>query len=147
MNIHLPIRIPEEERIRRARTLFDTHRLRQLQTFYPGDSLCDASQDKEVSCWSDPPHILSKLRDLLPFGKVTSAWDFSDFQDQVLEKVSDASQEQLLYWHLADAATVNNYPAESALLWTKDDYFGLSTFLPDAKNTFAKSKEVIDFAT
>jgi hypothetical protein len=123
VSAYTPIRISEDERIRQARNFFDTHRLRQLRTYFPENSLSDASQDLEVSCWSDPSHILTKLRTLLPFGKVTFPWDFIDFQDRVLDLISSASQEQLLYWHLADAATVNNYPAETVLLWTKDDYF------------------------
>ena len=122
MSNFVPIRIPEDERVRREQNLFETHRHRQLATYYPESSLCDASQEEVISCWSDPPLILKKLRDILPFGHVTASWDFNDFQDQVLDKVSDASQEQLLYWHLSAAATLNNYPAETALLWTKDDY-------------------------
>ena len=103
--------------------------------------MCDASQDEAVSCWSDPPHILTKLRDLLPFGKVTFAWDFSDFKDQTLEKIAEASLEQLLYWHLADATTVNNYPAETSLLWTKDDYFWFIHVPPNRQEFIRRIQE------
>jgi hypothetical protein len=119
----VPPHISEDKCIQHARNLFDTHRFCQLRTYYPEGSLCDASQEQEVSCWSDPPHILKKLFDLLPFGKVIFPWDFSDFQNSVLDQIANASQEQLLYWHLADAATVNSYPAETILLWTKDNHF------------------------
>jgi hypothetical protein len=123
VSTYTPIHISEDECIRRARNFFDTHRLRQLRTYFPENSISDASQDLKVSCWSNPSHILTKLRDLLSFGQVTFPWDFIDFQNRILELIYSASQEQILYWHLADAATVNNYPAETVLLWTKDDYF------------------------
>jgi hypothetical protein len=81
VSTYTPIHISEDEHIHQARNFFDTHRLQQLRTYFPENSLSDASQDLEVSCWSDPSHILTKLQNLLPFGKVTFPWDFIDFQD------------------------------------------------------------------
>ena len=118
-----PVRLQEGERLRRAHNFFETHRLLQLRTYYPETSLFDASQCDIIDCWSDPPFLLNKLRDLLPFGKVTYQWDYEDFQNIDLARIAEAAQEQLLYWHLSEATTVNNSPAESILLWTKDDHF------------------------
>ena len=53
---------------------------------------------------------------------MTAPWDFKPFkEDQALEQISSYCLEQFLYWHLAQAATVNNYPAKTVLLWVKDD--------------------------
>ena len=122
MSRFAPVHIPEDERILREQFFFESHRHHQLQTYYPEESLVDASRDELVSCWSDPPVILKKLREELPFGRVTAPWDFETFRDQVLERISSYSLEQFLYWHLAQSATVNNHPAETVLLWVKDDY-------------------------
>ena len=90
--------------------------------YYLEESLFDTSRDDTVSCWSDPPLILWKLYEQLPFGHIISSWNFDTFQYQVLDKISSYSQEQLLYWHPSQATTVNNYPAETVLLWVKNDF-------------------------
>ena len=123
MSLFAPSRIPEAERVRRSQALFETHRLRQLRTYYPEESLFDASTSETIDCWSDPPILLNKLYDLLPFGQVTYSWDFDTFRNIDLARIAEVAQEQLLYWHLADSTTVHNLPCESLLLWNKDDYF------------------------
>ena len=123
MSTFVPIRIPEDERIRRAQGFFDTHRLRQLRTYYPEDSLVDVSKEDDVNCWSDPPILIKKLWDLLPFCHHISAWDFNTFESEILSEIESACQEQFLYWALSEASNINNYPAETILLWNSDDYF------------------------
>ena len=122
MSRFTPVHIPEDERVLHEQFFFKSHCHCQLQTYYPETSLLDVSRDELVSCWSNPPLILKKLREELPFGKVTAPWDFETFRDQVLERISSYSLEQFLYWHLAQSATVNNHPAETILLWVKDNY-------------------------
>jgi hypothetical protein len=64
------------------------HRHRQLRTYYPESTLSNASFDPQISCWTDPPFILTKL---LPFGKVTYPWDYSYFQDITLNLTTSAA--------------------------------------------------------
>ena len=54
-------RILEQEQVRRAQANFESHRERQLQTYYPEETLDDASQDPLVESWSDPPLVINKL--------------------------------------------------------------------------------------
>jgi hypothetical protein len=119
----LPPAIAEEERVRRAQALFETHRQYQLQLYYPPESLYDTTEDPLVDSWMGPPLILKKLRDLLPFGQTIRPEFFNNFTTLTLPEIAAAGREQLLYWHLADATTVNNCPAESILLWNSDDAF------------------------
>ena len=53
--------ILEQDRVRRAQENFERHQERQLQTYYPEDTLVDVSQDPLVESWTDPPFILRKL--------------------------------------------------------------------------------------
>ena len=122
MSLFAPSCIPEAEQVRHSQALFETHYLHQLRTYYPGKSLFDASTCDLINCWSDPPILLSKLCNLLPFGQVTYSWDFKTFMNNDLVHIAEVSQEQLLYWHLADSTTVHNLPTESLLLWNKDNY-------------------------
>ena len=125
-----PVRISEEERARRAQVLFETHRQRQLQTYYPSTTLIDAYSINQVDCWSDISLVLRRLINLLPFGEVIPSSRFEEFVTQDLPSITDAAQEQLLYWHLAAHPTLNNHPVESLLLWSKDDYFWFITVPP-----------------
>ena len=122
MSRFAPACIPDDDRVLHEQFFFESHCHHQLQTYYPEESLLDASRDDLVSCWSDPPLLLKKLQEALPFGRITAPWDFKTFCDQVLEQISSYSLEQFLYWHLAQSTTVNNHPAETVLLWVKDDY-------------------------
>ena len=63
-------RITDEERIRRAQSLFETHRERQLQALFPSDSILEASEDSSILCWSENTQVIWHLRDLLPFGRI-----------------------------------------------------------------------------
>ena len=117
-----PARVTEEQRIRRAHALFESHREQQLETLFPPTSYFDASRDQKIDCWSDSANTLNKLGDLLPFGQVISATRFADFTTNDLDYLVKASQEQLLYWHLAGATTTTNAPTETLLLWANDDY-------------------------
>ncbi len=117
-----PVRISEDERLRRAQDLFETHRERQLQTLYPPESLCDPTPLETVDSWSEGSLVLNKLIDLLPFGQVLSPAQYSEFVGRDLPRIASAAQEQLLYWHLAQATAPNNHPFETLLLWNNDDY-------------------------
>jgi len=116
-------RITDEERIRRAQSLFETHQERQLQALFPSESIVEANTDSSLLCWSENTQVVRHLRDLLPFGRILGPIRFSDFFNNTLALIVKASQEQLLYWHLAGTTTRNNYPEESLLLWNSDDHF------------------------
>ena len=122
MSLFAPSCIPEAEHVRCSQALFETHCLCQLRAYYPEESLFNTSTCDLIDCWIDPPTLLSKLCDLLPFGQVTYSWDFKTFKNNDLAHIAEVSQEQLLYWHLADSTTVHNLPTESLLLWNKDNY-------------------------
>jgi hypothetical protein len=118
-----PTRISEDERVRRAQVFFETHRLRQLQTWYPEETLIDVSRSELIDCWSNASKLLKDLYNLLPFGEALLPSQFEELVDQDLPKISRVAQEQLLYWHLSSATTIANHPVENILLWNKDDYF------------------------
>jgi hypothetical protein len=125
--------ITDDERIRRAQLLFETHQERQLQALFPRESLVNATNDSSALCWSETTTVTKKLRDLLPFGRVLAPTGFEEFTNHILPRIVDAAQEQLLYWHLSSEKTANNYPAETLLLWNHDDYFWFTT-IPAQEN-------------
>ena len=49
--------ILEQEWVRRAQAIFESHCERQLQTYYPEENLVDVSQDPLVESWSNPPLV------------------------------------------------------------------------------------------
>jgi len=126
-------RITDEERNRRAQSLFETHQERQLQALFPSNSIVETSTDNSLLCWSENTQVVRHLRDLLPFGRILGPIRFSEFINNTLSLIVKASQEQLLYWHLAGTTTRNNYPEESLLLWNSDDHFWF-TVIPIYEN-------------
>ena len=114
--------ILEQERVRRAQANFESHCERQLQTFYPEDTLVDVSQDPFVESLTNPPLVLRKLRELLPFSQALGSQEYDYLVDQTLLRIVEAAQEQLLYWHLSSVTNVYNYPADAVLLWNSDTY-------------------------
>ena len=121
----------EQERLRRAQENFERHHERQLQTYYPEDTLIDISQDPLVESWTDPPFILRKLRELLPFSQVLGSQEYDYLVDQTLPRIVEAAQEQLLYWHLSSATNIYNCPADAVLLWNSDTYLWFLQVYPD----------------
>ena len=114
--------VPEQERLRRAQANFESHCERQLQTYYPEETLVDISPDPLVESWTNPPFVLKKLRELLPFSQVLGSQEYNYLVDQTLPRIVEAAQEQLLYWHLSNITKVYNYPADTVLLWNSDTY-------------------------
>ena len=123
--------ILEPERLRRAQENFESHHERQLQTYYPEETLVDISQDPLVESWTDPPFVLRKLRELLPFSQVLGSQEYNYLVDQTLPRIVEAAQEQLLYWHLSSVTNVYNYPADAVLLWNSDTYLWFLQVYPD----------------
>ena len=119
--------ITNEERTRREQLLFETHRERQLEALFPRESIIDVIDDQSALCWSETTQVVKRLRDLLPFGRILAPSGFEVFLNRDLSRIVDVAQEQLLYWHLAGTTTQTNYPAESLLLWNKDDYLWFIT--------------------
>ena len=124
-------RILEQDRVRRAQANFESHRERQLQTYYPEETLVNVSQDPLVESWTDPPFVLRKLRELLPFSQVLGPQEYDYLVDQTLSRIVEAAQEQLLYWHLSSATNVYNYPADAVLLWNSDTYLWFLQVYPE----------------
>ena len=123
--------ILEQEQARRAQANFESHRERQLQTYYPEETLVDVSQDPFVESWTDPPLVLRKLRELLPFSQVLGSQEYNYLVDQMLPRIVEAAQEQLLYWHLSSVTNIYNYPADAVLLWNSDTYLWFLQVYPD----------------
>ena len=123
--------VPEQEQLRRTQANFESHRERQLQTYYPEETLVDVSQDPLVESWTDPPFILRKLREFLPFSQVLGSQEYDYLVDQTLPRIVEAAQEQLLYWHLSGVTNVYNYPADAVLLWNSDTYLWFLQIYPD----------------
>ena len=114
--------ILEQEQVRRAQANFKSHCVRQLQTYYPEETLVNISQDTLVESWTNPPLVLRKLREPLPFSQVLGSQEYDCFVDQKLPRIVEAAQEQLLYWHLSSVTNIYNYPADAVLLWNSDTY-------------------------
>ena len=112
--------ILEQDQVRRAQVNFESHRERQLQTYYPEDTLFNISQDLFVESWTNPPLVLRKLRELLPFSQVLGSQEYDYLVDQTLLRIVEAAQEQLLYCHLSSVTNIYNYPADTVLLWDSD---------------------------
>ena len=123
--------ILEQEQVRRAQANFESHRERQLQTYYPEETLVDVSQDPLVESWGDPPLVLNKLRELLPFSQVLGSQEYDYLVDQMLPRIAEAAQEQPLYWHLSSATNIYNHPADAVLLWNSDTYLWFLHVYPD----------------
>jgi hypothetical protein len=122
--------LSDEERDHRAQALFQTHREHQLRHFYPINCIVNPSLQEWIDCWTDPPSIPRSLYTLLPFSKILYPWTYNTFVDVTLFDIAEQGSEQLLYWHLSQATTVNNAPANSILLWTKDEYFWFIDITP-----------------
>ncbi len=84
--------------------------------------MCDPTPLETVDSWSKGLLVLNKLIDLLPFGQVLSPAQYSELISCDLPRIASAAQEQLLYWHLAQATAPNNHPFKTLLLWNNDDY-------------------------
>ena len=123
--------ILEQDRVRRAQANFESHCERQLQTYYPEETLVDVSQDPLVESWTDPPFIVRKLQELLSFSQVLGSQEYDYFVDQTLPRIVEAAQEQLLYWHLSSVTNIYNYPADAVLLWNSDTYLWFLQVYPD----------------
>ena len=124
-------RILEQDRVRRAQENFERHWEWQLQTYHAEDTLVDVSQDPLVESWTDPPFVLRKLRELLPFSQVLGSQEYDYLVDQTLPRIVEAAQEQLLYWHWSSATNVYNYPADAVLLWNSDTYLWFLQVYPE----------------
>ena len=68
--------ILEQEQVRRAQANFESHCERQLQTYYPEETLVDVSQDPLVESWTNPPFVLRKLREPLQFSQVLGSQEY-----------------------------------------------------------------------
>ena len=125
--------ILEQEQVRRAQANFESHRERQLQTYYPEETLVDVSQDPYVESWTDTssPLVLRKLQELLPFSQVLGSQEYDYLVDQTLPRIVEAAQEQLLYWHLSSVTNIYNYTADAVLLWNSDTYLWFLQVYPD----------------
>ena len=122
MSYLVPPQISEQEQVNRSQALFETHRERQLQRYYPPSTLYNLAHSNTIEVWSDQTTILKDLEFILPFGEVLKLSQFQDFASCDLQRLGDLAQEQLLYWHLAKVVNVHGSPIESFLLWNKDDY-------------------------
>ncbi len=65
----VPSVLTEEQRRECARANFETHRLRQLNQYYPDLAIRDISKDSQVDCWCEPPVVLTYLFYLFEFGE------------------------------------------------------------------------------
>ena len=111
----VPSALTEEQWHKRAQVNFETHRLRQLNQYYPDLAICDISEDARVDCWCEPPVVLTHLFYLFEFSKALYKESYNALVED-LQGIVDAANEQLLYWHLADIS------ANQLLLWTNTDY-------------------------
>jgi hypothetical protein len=124
------IHLSEEERACHAQALFQTHQECQLRRYYPHTVLTNPSTQEWVDSWTDPLLILRSLFILLPFSKILFPWSFDTFINITLADIEEKGPEQLLYWHLSEAVMVDNAPANTILLWTKDKYFWFIDIAP-----------------
>jgi hypothetical protein len=113
--------LTDKQRAAQAQVYFETHRARQLALYYPPDSVRNLSESSRVGCWTDPPLVLTKVEAAFEFGETLYQAAFDDLTSD-LQYFVDIAQEQLLYWHLADTATVTNHPTDHLVLWSKSDY-------------------------
>ena len=124
--------LEEQERSRRVQIFFDLHQEHFLEAHFPAEVLVDISQDNTVNSWCDHPQVLP-LCTLLPFGRVLLPEAYNFLITEV-SRISKVSQEQLLYWHLAKATTVNHHPIESLDLWNNKEPFWSSHIPPIETN-------------
>ncbi len=111
----VPSALTEEQQREYARMNFETHRLWQLNWYYPNLVICDISKDSRVDCWCEPPIVLTHLFYLFEFGEALYKESYNALVED-LQGIVDTANEQLLYWHLADVS------ATQLLLWTNTDY-------------------------
>jgi hypothetical protein len=123
-------RISSEERLRRAQASLKPIENVNYSYIIQEKPLVDASQDALLESWTDPPFILAKLRDQLPFSQVLGSQEYDNLVDQTLPRIADAALEQLLYWHLADATNIHNCPADTILLWNSDSHLWFLQVFP-----------------
>ena len=83
--------ILEQDQVRRAQANFESHRERQLQTYYPEETPIDVSQDPLVEIWTDPPLVLKKLQELLLFSQVLGSQEYNYLVDQTLPRIVEAA--------------------------------------------------------
>ena len=127
----------EARQLIRSYNLFQTHRQRQLDLWYPERELIDLQDDPKADCWSQHSLVYKKLRELLPFGVFLVPEYYHRIVDENLESIVTAAQEQLLYWHLAQATTPLGEPVEILTICENEDYFWFEHVPEDRRTILA----------
>ena len=118
-----PFALTEESLTLRFHSLWEPHRQRQLDFYFPADTLVNTEEDHKIESWSDSYIIIRPLRSTLPFGTHLTQSEYSDFLSNSRTRIVDYAQEQLLYWHLAQATTWSGHPITQLILCKNDHYF------------------------
>ncbi len=118
-----PFALTEETLTLRFHSQWEPHRQRQLDFYFPQETLINTEEDNKIESWSDSYIIIRPLRDSLPFGTHLTRPEYSDFLENSRQRIIDYAQEQLLYWHLARATTWSGHPVSQIIICENDRYF------------------------
>src|SRR6267378_484533 len=119
------LRLPFTEQAHhlQAQELFETHRLRQYNHFYPEDNRVNLRTEPRVECHTEASTVTSNLHHLLKFGSTWDQREFDNFIENSLDDILKACSEQLLFWHISGETNSYNEPVDHILVWSNTDYF------------------------
>jgi hypothetical protein len=117
---------------------WEPHRQRQLNFYFPADSLVNVEEDERIESWTDSFILIRPLRNILPFGTHLFHPEYSYFLDNSRQRIVDYAQEQIFYWHLAHATSWSGSPVEQIAVCVGDNYFW-STHVPTSQQNIITS--------
>jgi hypothetical protein len=118
-----PFELSDETLSHRFQQLFEPHRQRQLNFYFPSATLVNIEEDEKLEAWSDSYILIRPLRYILPFGQHLTHSQYTSFLDNSRNHLVDYAQEQLLYWHLSRAASWSGHPVENIVVCENNNYF------------------------
>ena len=129
-----PFALQDQELSHRFHLLWEPHRVRQLQFYFPYSSLVNVEEDEKIESWSDSYVLVHCLRHALPFGTHLFRSEYTNFLENTRSRLVDYAQEQLLYWHLARSTSWSGHPIESIVVCEADNYFW-NTHIPQHRQS------------
>jgi hypothetical protein len=133
-----PFALTDESLSHRFHLLWEPHRQRQLNFYFPSASLVNLAEDEKVESWSDSFVLIHCLRNALPFGTHLTRSEYANYLDNSRHNLVDYAQEQLLYWHLARATSWSGHPIEHIVVCENDTYFW-NTHIPQHRASITRA--------
>jgi hypothetical protein len=119
-----------QQRVRTSE-LFDTFRSQLRRLHFPDRNLIEGTEDPYIEIWSrGNTNLIRSLRSILPFASHLQRANLDWFVDHTLDRISQASLEQLSYWQLANRIDDQSEPLEHILIELNEDHFWLQ-YVPE----------------